>query len=216
MRPGALIGVLAIIAALAPNIAGAKVPSPANSTMPSHILLVGEDAQGQADPIGAITFVLRDLANVPERQSTVRLYFPDTPDLEPSMVQPDPNVSTVFCDGGGRYVEAITNDQGSVTLRVVGRALRSAAGTHDRWAMRLFGDGVLLSNATVSAVDEDGVGGVGPADLSDFLDDFFSGQYWARSDFDGDGALGPNDLSVWVRVFFGPGSVLSGSTAACP
>jgi hypothetical protein len=207
---------IAILCSLAPKLARAKLPSPANCTIPSHIPLVGLDSRGQADPAGSISFVIRNLANIPEPSSMVVLDFSQTPDMEPSMAQPDPGVYSVSCYGGGRWVQALTDEHGAVTIRVVGCAMRSAADGAQGATVRILADGVLLGWATVSAFDQDGYGGVGPADLTDFLQDFFSPQYWARSDYDGNGTLGPNDLSVWLVEFFSGNSVHSGAMAGCP
>jgi len=210
-----LAAAIALLCSLAPMLAGAGLPSPANSTVPAHVLLVGEGPTGAADPVGTLTCTVRRLDNTTYRQARVQFDFAETPDMEPSLVQPDPQI-TVTCSGGTRTVNAVADDNGTVTLRIVGRALRSTPdGAHSN-SLRVFAEGVLMAIPTVSAFDQDGVGGVGPADLNDFLQDFFSGQYWARSDYDGNGSLGPGDLSAWLQVFFAANSVQSGSMAACP
>jgi hypothetical protein len=211
-----LAAAFAVLCALAPGLATAKIPYPALCTVPDHILLVGCGPNGAADPAGTITCVIRNLQDFPEPQAMVILDFSQTPDMEPSMVQPDPGVYGVFCQGGSRYVQALTDMQGSVTFRLVGCALRSTASGAHGPTLIISADGVQLRVATVSAFDLDGAQGVGPTDLTAFLQDFFSGQYWARADYDGDGTLGPNDLSVWVQDFFSGNSVQGGSMAGCP
>lgn len=201
--------------ALAPVLAMAKVPSPANSTVPAHVTLVGCDQFGSPDPAGTITCVIRNLANIPEPGAIVVIDFTQTPDMQPSMVQPDPGV-WVNCMAGSRMLSALCDNNGAVTFHVVGSATHTGASGANDQRVTIMANGVLMDSPTVSAFDEDGVNGVGPADLADFMQDFFSGQYWERSDFDGNGALDPNDLSLWVKEFFSGESVHSGSTASCP
>ena len=212
----ALMIALVALCSVAPAIArAAPVPSPANCTIPSHVVLVGRDASGAADPLGSITLVIRKLTNEPIAQASISIDFHNTEDMQPSLVQPDPSV-TVFCGGGKAIVRAFTDNNGQATIRIVGRAFHSVPGGAQAPTLDVFANGVLLGTVPVSAFDQDGGGGVNPADESLFFADFFSGQYWARSDFDGNGALGPNDLSLWEQAFFASNSVQSGGASACP
>jgi len=208
----ALVSSLAV-ASVVPALAHAGFPPPPNSTIPSHVLLVGRDASGNADPRGLMTVVIRDLANNPMPNVTVAVDFSVTPDMRPAAVQPDPAIAAVNCVSGP-MVMGLTGADGSVTFSVVGRANRSAATAAHGATLRFYGDGVLLGQVGVSAFDQDG-GGVGPTDLNGWLQDFFSGEYWARSDYDGNLLMGPADLSRWLDAFFGSQSIQDGG-ASCP
>jgi hypothetical protein len=208
----ALVSILAI-ASFVPALAHAGFPPPPNSTIPSHVLLVGRDASGNADPRGLMTAVIRDLANNPMPNVTVAVDFSVTPDMRPAAVQPDPAIAAVDCVSGP-MVMGLTGADGSVTFSIVGRANRSAATAAQSQTLRFYADGTLLGQVVVSAFDLDG-GGVGPSDLNAWLQDFFSGQYWARADYDGNLTVGPADLSAWLGAFFGSQSVQGGG-ASCP
>jgi len=211
-----LAAAFAALCSLAPPLAHASnIPYPPNCTIPSHVVLTGLDAHGAADPLGTMTFEIRSLVNLPLNNAVLAIDFGQTPDVRPSEVQPDPSVTQVFCAAGGPIVQAFTDINGRVTIRLVGRAYHSAASGAHAPTLQIFCNGVFLSTVPVSAFDQDGGGGLNPADESLFFSDFFSGQYWARSDFDGNGALGPNDLSLWEQAFFASNSVQSGA-GTCP
>jgi len=207
---------IATICVLAPGLARASgIPDPATSTIPSHVLLVGRDAGGTADPLGTMTFVIKRLSGDPLNQGVIVLDFSNTPDMKPAAVQPDPAIFSVFCDGSNSSVRTMTGLDGRATIRIVGYAVPTAAAGSHSPTLNVYCNGVFLGTSIVSAFDLDGSAGVNPTDNSVFLRDFFSGQYWERSDFDGNGVLGPSDLSVWLNAFFASNSVQSGG-ASCP
>jgi hypothetical protein len=162
-----------------------------------------------------MTFVIRRLSGDPLNQGLIVLDFSNTPDMRPSASQPDPAVLDVFCQGGVSTVRTMTGPDGKATIRIVGSAVPSAPSGAHAPTLGVYCNGVFLGTVIVSALDLDGSAGVNPTDNSVFLRDFFSGQYWERSDFNGDGVLGPGDLSVWVQAFFAANSVQSGG-AGCP
>lgn len=205
---------LVALSAFAPPPAGAGLPPPPQSTIPQHVLLVGRDASGNADPLGAATAVIRDFANNPVPGVEVLIDFSTTPDMRPSAAQPDPAIVSVDCPGGP-VLKVVTGANGSVTFRIVGRANLSAATAAQLPTLRFYCQGAYLGQAIVSAYDLDG-GGVGPTDLNAWLQDFFSGNYFARSDYDGNLIVGPNDLSMWLKAFFGSNSIQGGMGGVCP
>jgi len=201
--------------ALAPGLALAiGIPDPAQCTIPSHVVLVGRDAGGMADPLGTMTFVIRRVNGAPLAQAVIVVDFSSTPDMRPSASQPDPAIADVGCPNYAT-VRTVTDVNGRATIRIVGYAVPTEpAGAHAP-TLIIYCNGVYLGTAVVSAFDLDGSAGINPVDNSVFLRDFFSGQYWERSDFNGDGVLGPADLSAWVQAFFAANSVQSGG-AGCP
>jgi hypothetical protein len=215
-RAWLLAAAIATICALTPGPARASgIPDPAQCTIPSHVALVGRDASGMADPLGTMTFVIKRLSGDPLNQGLIVLDFSNTPDMKPAAAQPDPAIFSVFCDGSNSSVRTMTGLDGRATIRIVGYAVPTApAGAHAP-TLNVYCNGVFLGTAIVSAFDLDGNSGINPTDNSVFLRDFFSGQYWERSDFDGNGVLGPSDLSLWVQAFFASNSVQSGG-ASCP
>jgi hypothetical protein len=206
-------GLIALFCALAPGPAHAiAVPSVPDCTFPTHVVLVGRDANGAADPLGTLNFVIRAVGHRPISGAIIVLDFSSTPDLKISSNQPDGGILDVSCPVGS--VKAMTHADGSASFSIVGRAIHSAAGAHAA-TLDLYCNGVLLGTIPVAAFDQDGVAGINPTDNSLFLNDFFSGQYWERSDFDGNGVLGPADLSLWAEAFFAANSVQSGMEI-CP
>jgi len=192
--------------------AHAKVPSPANCTLPRVLLLVGRDQDGVEDPIGEFRVVLRFLSNDPLPGDYLTLDFTSCTDARLSTDQ-SPTASADCPDRVVTSTEA-SDATGAVSMRVVGHADRGAVPAVGQ-ALKVFADGVLIGNIRLAILDLDG-GGLGPSDLSAWLADFFSANPPARSDFDGDGAVGPSDLSIWVQAFFAGGSSQGGTMASCP
>jgi len=214
-RIPSLAAVAAFIACLTPAVSHAGLPDPSNSTIPAHVVLVGRDPSGSADPMGQMTVVIRDLANNPMPGALVRMQFSNASDTRPSLAQPDPAITGVSCDGARTTFTMLTGPDGAVRFSLVGIGVLSAASPPQYPTLTFYWDQAYLGAVKVAALDEDGGGGVAPADQSQFLMDFFSSQYWPRSDFDGNGALGANDLSQWLGAFFASNSIQSGG-ASCP
>lgn len=204
---------LAAIIGLAPS-AHAGVPDANASTWPRHMVLVGADANNVPDPIGRVDFVIRRFGGSLQGGSRIILDFSAASDLNVAVDQHDAGVR-VFCQtGAGPFVEAITDNFGHIAFSIMGHANHQAAGTSVP-SVAVSVDGVPFGTIPVAAFDEDG-NGLGPADHSLWQSDYFSDQYWERSDFDGDGVLGPADLSAWLTAFFAAGSLFNGPGTSCP
>jgi hypothetical protein len=137
--------------------------------------------------------------------------FQDCAGIEICSDQSDP---AVIVDCAMRTLRVVAGDHGLASFSVIGRADRAVPGSHAP-SLRVYVDGVLFGTIPIAAVDEDGHG-LGAPDNSLWQTDYFSGQYWERSDFNGDGVLGAADLSLWTSFFFGNGSMQSCAGSACP
>jgi len=110
---------------------------------------------------------------------------------------------------------------GQATFRVIGCAanLGGSPGSIGP-CLNVYADGVFVGGPgcagahRVAALDQNG-GGVNEGDMSLFLEDYFSGQNYARSDYNGDGIVDGNDFSLWLAAFFAGGSAVS-EGASCP
>lgn len=193
------------------SVSRAGVPSPAESTFPRHILLVGSDPGGVADPAGAITCVARHYGGGNYGYPLFVLDLSSAPDIQLCTTQSDP---AVIVDCATRTARWFGDNHGAATVRIEGHATRGATGTHEASA-KLFCDGAPFGTIVVATPDEDG-NGLGAADNSLWQQDYFGGQYWERSDFDGDGTLGANDLSLWLNVYFPGGSSRNCTANVCP
>jgi hypothetical protein len=189
---------------LAASAAMAGVPSAANSTTPSCVPLVGSSA-GVPDAFGTITVVVRDLANNPLSGASVVVDISGCTELALCDDQLDAN-ALVVC--ASQTTRKFTDGLGSVSFIVLGGGSGPAATLLG--GGKIFANGTLIASPTVNAYDENGIGGLGAADLSAFLGDFASGNPFGRSDFDCSGALGAADLSKWLTLFAG-----GTSTASC-
>jgi hypothetical protein len=191
----------AVCGLLAASAAFASVPSPANSTVPPCISLVGDDGAGTIDGDGEFTVTVRDLANFPINNSLVVVDLSNCSGL----VLCDNNELGFTVDCGTQTVRGFTGAGGTITFRVKGHANNSGGNVAPYSAYncaRIFADGVLLGSPSVAAYDHDG-SGMGAADLSAWLGDFFGGNDPSRSDYDCTGSpLGASDLSRWLDVFF--------------
>jgi hypothetical protein len=209
-RPARLAIFLAALVsfAVALNV-GADTPEPPNASMPCQIHLVGM-AGGAADPAGEFSVVVRDLAQNPMAGVALHIVLNDCTDLRVAVIQPHPGVTVDCSSGPVGTVRAVTDASGTGTFRIVGGARNptgAAPGAGFQCA-RVYADGVFLGRVNVGAFDQNGVSGVGPADLSVWLTDFYSGVYVGRSDFDCTHTLSPVDLSRLLSVS------LSGSSGA--
>lgn len=210
-----LLSVLAACALfLGARSASAGLPGAESSTWPHHVVLVGTDGGGTPDPIGKMDFQINHLLqpNNPYGSPLIVLDFSACPGVEICANQGDP---AMLADCPTHTVRTIGDNFGRATMIVTGRIDRNFANSHAPTA-KLYVDGVLFGTIPVSAYDQDGFG-LGAADNSLWQTDYFSGQYWERTDFDGDGSLGAADLSAWLRAYFGSGSTRGCSTGnVCP
>ncbi|MEO5618822.1 MAG: hypothetical protein ABIS67_13730, partial [Candidatus Eisenbacteria bacterium] len=204
---------LAVCGLLTAGAAFASVPSPANSTTPPCISLVGDDGAGTIDGDGQFTVTVRDLANFPINNSLVVIDFSACSGLNLC----SNNELGFVVDCATQTVRGFTGAGGVITFRIKGH-VKSNTGDLPPFnpynCGKIFADGVLLSSPSVSAYDHDG-SGMGPADLSAWLGDFFGPNAPSRSDYDCTGNLGPADLSRWLDVFFDV-NANGGSNNNCP
>ena len=196
---------------LAASAAMAGVPSAANSTTPSCVPLVGSSA-GVPDAFGTFTVIVRDLANNPLSGASVVVDLSGCSELALCNDQLDAN-ALVTCIS--KTTRKFTDGLGSVQFIVLGGGNGSPAATL-LGGGKIFANGTLIASPTVNANDENGLGGLGAADLSAFLGDFASGNPYGRSDFDCSNALGAADLSKWLTLFAGGTSTSSCIGVVCP
>jgi hypothetical protein len=209
-----LAAALAIVL-LTPAAANAdcNIPPGSNSTIPCGINLVGMH-NGVADPRGEFTIVIRDLANNPVAGCEVTFDFGACGDIRIATVQPTPGV-TVECiatPSPHALVHATTDAAGIVRVSIVGGAANIAPHTPGAGfgCANVYGGTVLLGTVNVGAFDQNGGGGVNPADIAAWLTDVFdSPTYRGRSDFNCSNSISPADLSLLLLVALGSGSTSS-------
>jgi hypothetical protein len=176
---------------------------------------------GVADPAGAFQVVVRSVTCTPLPGSTVTIDFGAcTPDIHIGSAQ----ISPVTVDCAGRRVSAVTDANGIARFIVLGGASNPTGATPGYTAQgfcqsvptcaKVYADGFLLASIAVSTYDQNMSGGVNPADVSAWLGDIFSGQYFGRSDYDANGLLSPVDLSKLLGVSLNHRST-SSSAAYC-
>src|SRR5436190_8483547 len=187
-------------------------PAPANSTTPDHIRLVGASSGAPDAVAGQFKVVARNLANNPINGLSVVIDLSNCPDFTFCSDQMDPDALT---NCGAKTVRKFTNALGEVTFTLLGGSTGAGNASSLAHSARIFGNGTLFAEPSVSSFDLDGSGGVGAGDLSVWLADFGSGMDWARSDYDGSGTVGAADLSEWLAVF-GAGTSTQSCTTSCP
>jgi hypothetical protein len=202
--------VAAVLALLLPCSAHAAT-SPANSTIPSFVLMVGLREGVPDTTVGAFTIVARDFSNNPDIGKLIEFRILNCPAAMLATDQRQPGVSTRCATHG---VTAITDVNGMVRFAVVGGS--EAAGLHGMGpCAQVYSDGVALGGVRIAYLDLDGSGGLGANDLAVWLSDFGTGEPIGRSDFNGDQVLGADDLSVWLQMF-GDGRQVESPAAYCP
>jgi len=195
----------AVCGLVAASAAFASVPSPANSSSPGCISLVGNSA-GVIDVAGQFTVTVRDLANLPINNSLVVV---DCSGAHGLQLCNTGAFAGVTLDCGTQTARAFTGAGGTVTFRITGHAVNVGGNQAPYQTFndgKIFADGVLLGQPTVRAFDHD-ANGMGASDLGAWLGDFFGGHSPSRSDYDCTGTLGASDLGVWLTTFFANGSI---------
>jgi hypothetical protein len=214
VRKAAVLAACGVLFGAAAAFAG--VPSPANSTIPARINLVGVNASALPDSVpqfAKVSVTVRDLANNPIANSSVVLDFNgDASDVRFGDTQPYLGV-TANC--GTRTVSKLTDATGVASFVVVGGGKAIVGAPHAPLAGKIYADGVLLGSLAVGIYDQDGVSGVAIPDLSRWAADFFGGTSPERSDFDNVSGVQVPDLSVWASTFFAGQSTASAATY-CP
>jgi hypothetical protein len=130
----------------------------------------------------------------------------------------DPHDPQAIVNCAAQTVSKFTDAQGIVRFRVVGGSV-GVPGTpgSPRNSAHVYGDGTLEASPEVAIYDLTNFDGLGAADLSAWLADFFDGFDPERCDYDGSGAMGANDLSFWLKAFFAAQSTGNCGTAGhCP
>lgn len=200
----------AVLIGLWPGAAGA-VTSPANSTLPSFVLMVGLSSGVPDTTVGAFTIVARDAANVPEFGKTIEFRILNCPAARLATDQHQAGVSTRCATHG---VTAVTDVNGMVRFAIVGGS--EAEGLHGMGpCATVLSNGLVIGNVRIAYPDLDGSGGLGANDLAVWLSDFGTGEPIGRSDFNGDTALTADDLSVWLQVW-SDGRQVESPAAYCP
>ena len=209
MRAGQVCVGMALLA-LAAGPARA-VPSPGNSSVPSHVLLVGR-LYAQADTaLGNFTIVVRNLANNPLAGVLVEFRILN---CEGARLASDPLQPGVTARCATHGYTAVTDVHGEVRMCIVGGGTVGSMPGGGACA-QVFAAGVLIGTPSVAYLDLDGGNGLGINDLSKWLDDFALNEPISRSDFDGSGALSVNDLSVWLEAW-SRGTSAQSATSYCP
>ena len=196
--------VVAMIVAPALAAPGVQAqPSPANSTLPPVIALVGKTGD-TPDPAGYFQVVVRDALNAPIAGAKVLIDFGGCAQITIGSQQTYPGVTLEQCSPG--TVSALTDGSGTARFVVMG-----CVGNRNAAEGAQSGCGVIraevgtdppvqLGVVRVAAFDENGINGVRFEDQSLWLSDCSTPPiclgYHQRSDFDGDGFLTVNDLSA--------------------
>ncbi len=198
---------------MASNVFASSHPSPATSTVPAVITLVGSQAD-VPDATGVFTVIARDIGNLPLNGASIVVDLSGCTDLMICGDQLDA-AATVNC--GAKTIRKFTNVTGSVSFNVLGCSNGAGNAATLPSGAKIYGNGTLMGSPTVAALDLDGAHGVGINDLSVWLADFGApgNAPFGRSDFDGDGAVDINDLSVWLTAY-GAGGCVAGCAASCP
>lgn len=196
---------------LAASSAMAAVPSPADSDVPCGLNLIGTTG-GVADVRGEFSIVVRDLAHNAIAGSSVVISFDACEiDIRVCSVQPVAGTTADCASGAVGEISAVTDGTGTVTLRIVGGARNTSSGSPAEGfkCATVFADGVNLGTINVGAFDQNGAGGVNPADVSVWLPDSFDPDFEGRSDFNCSNTVNPADLSLLLGVSLGGGSAAS-------
>ena len=201
VRKATLLTACGLLAAVS---AFAAVPSPASSTVPCAIVLVGHNAGATtADPYGQFVVVVKDATNSPLNSATVTVDFSGCcPGIKLSNTQLGAGVSHV---ANSAVATGLTDVTGTATFRIEGAAAGSSSfitGSSGCANISATPNGsitpVLLTNGIdhptviVSVPDLAGTVGTAGVDISDLA--FFIGDknafaannanYRQRSDFD--------------------------------
>lgn len=197
--------VLLVLVLSSPSIAAAGFPppDPLYCTLPCGINLVG--TTGGVPAIQGEFFVQIKSGPLPSDvipgASVVIDFSGCSPDIHLCSTQPWTGIM-VGCSPPVGRIGTVTDATGRAVLRIVGGASNFGGNTpaFPGKCARIFADGVFLGNLNVGAYDQNGSGGVNPADISVFLDDSLDPDFEGRSDFDCSGAVNPADLSLLLGV----------------
>ena len=203
---------LTMAAPLVASPARAGIPQVGNASAPQCISLVGSNGVVPATDWGQFTVTIQDLAHNPLAGCSVVIDFSNCPDIAICADQMDPD-ALVNC--AAKTVRKFTDAFGEVRFTILGSSNGGGNAVTLLNGGRIYANGTLIQEPTISAYDLDGSGGVGANDLSAWLDDFGSGQHYGRSDYDCSGGIGANDLSFWLSAF-GSGAMTESCASLCP
>jgi hypothetical protein len=127
-------------------------------------------------------------------------------ELDFTRCTPDIRLCEVGQNAPCPFVFTSSDVNGYVTLRVAGGS--NNTGASPGYSGAACGGGCVtirihaapVGTLSVAAFDQNGSGGVNPADISVWLVDAFASQYFARSDFDFSNSVGPADLALLLQV----------------
>jgi len=202
---------LCVCGLLVAGVAVAGVPDPAASTKPTFINLGAGNPSpspqdgniiNAVDPAVTASYTIRDAFNNLVANSTVVVNFSGcTPDIRLCANQPH-HVGALF-NCAARTVTAVTGLNGVATFQIGGYAASGPGNPPGAGAgcATVQADGVPFPSLTIGAFDQNGAGGVNPADLSNWLGDrqaFIASalNYRGRSDFNGSSTVDPADGSL--------------------
>ena len=196
-RKTSLAVFLALLAVPALAASGGVVDPFANSTIPSHVRLVGLGTTGPDSSLGQATCTIRNIANVPVPGTLVTLDFSSCSDLSIASDQLDPRL---FTDCSARTVSAVADVNGVARFTIIGTGTHGSP--HLANGLDVFADGIFLGSTSVAVLERDGTGGLTLADLSFWAADYFSGTNLERADLDGVPGVNLIDLSLWAIAYF--------------
>ena len=196
---------------LSSPLAAHAVTSPANSTIPKFVLMVGLREGVPDTTVGAFTIIARDALNVPDAGKLIEFRILLCPAARLAADQLQPGVSARCATHG---VTAITDVNGMVRFAVVGGGDGSSQVGLGPCA-QVYSGGVNLGGVRIAYLDLDGSGGLGANDVAVWLSDFATGEPIGRSDFNGDELLTADDLSVWLQIW-ADGHQVESPAAYCP
>ncbi len=206
------------LAVAAPVAALAGIPAPINYIVPDYITVVGHNGGGAPDPAGQFEIILRDLANNPIAGAWVALEFAACTDVRICQTQPAPG-TVVDCTPGAPRLLALSDANGRVVFDIVGQGMNAGASPGPGLGcMAVVVGGVVAKWVTVAVLDQNGgvsAPGVEITDLTAWLKDLGSGNYYGRSDYNRNGVLDVVDFVVLLRAL-GAGSSSAGCATLVP
>jgi hypothetical protein len=199
MKPLAFL--LALTAAMLVATPALGEPSPGYSSVPAWLNVVTPQPWG-LEPEDFYTVVVRDEFGAPMPGVQVVLDFGGCTSIRFAAEQKIP--ADVVVDCGADTMRAITDASGTATFVVYGSVVDRSSPDSEAGCLAVYADypRVLIGSSSVRSYDLDGVNGLTANDLSLWLCDSFSGQYFARSDYNGSGGINALDLNLWMTKYF--------------
>ena len=210
---------LSLCGLLVAGVAMAGTPSASTSTKPACVRLAGDNGTS-ADPTGAFTIVVRDLANNTVANSNVVLDFSACTEVHVAN-QASQKFAGMTITPVGKKVSAITNSVGIASFNIEG-GIDPALGAAPAGCVAVSADNVPLGTITATAINSDMVLGLGTSNAVNAADASAMLQrqlpvpqpYKASSDLNCDGAMNAGDVSVILALLLGP--PVGGNSTVCP